>query len=164
MDLISFMAVGVDYLAENETIAVSESSDLIYQYSFSIDNDNNLEGNETFSLHLSSSDPKVTLATPTTTITITDIYQRKIFSFPISHCMQQTLKQTTLKNSIFSWVSGVDIDFEQSTYTFSESDSPVSVCVVTLGEVTYNFSVGFCINTDMPESRPATGTYQKSSL
>ena len=53
--------------------------------------------------------------------------------------------------------TGVDIDFEQSVYTFSENDGTVDVCLVTSDEVTYNFGVIFDIALQFPELRSATG-------
>jgi hypothetical protein len=64
--------VDQDYLAQNKTVAVMENSNFTYQFPIELLADDVVEGNETLSLHLSSSESKVTLNTPTTTITIVD--------------------------------------------------------------------------------------------
>ena len=56
----------------------------------------------------------------------------------------------------------MDINFEQSTYTFSESDGTVDICAVTFNEALYDFDVGFAINVQVTESpSSATGMYCK---
>ena len=77
---ISHYTVDQDYLAQNRTVAVMENSNFTYQFPIELLADDVVEGNETLSLHLSSSESKVPLNTPTTTITIIDDDKSKLSS------------------------------------------------------------------------------------
>lgn len=75
-----FLTVNQDYLAQNSTVAVTGNSNLTYQFSIELLADDVVEGNETFSLHLSSSDTRVMLNTPNATITIVNEDRSKLSS------------------------------------------------------------------------------------
>ena len=75
-----FLTVNQDYLAKNSTVAVRGNSNLTYQFSIELLADDVVEGNETFSLHLSSSDTRVMLNTPNTMITIVNEDRSKLSS------------------------------------------------------------------------------------
>ena len=75
-----FLTVNQDYLAQNSTVAVTGNSNLTYQFSIELLADDVVEGNETFSLHLSSSDTRVILNTLNTMITIVNEDRSKLSS------------------------------------------------------------------------------------
>ena len=69
---------GVDYRAENVTLSITENSNYTFhQFYVELYDDYIVEGNESFSLHLSSSDSKVILDANETVITIIDLDQRE---------------------------------------------------------------------------------------
>ena len=72
----------MDYLAHNETLNITDwtyTSYFLHLY-VEILNDGIVEGNETFSAHLSSSDSRVKLGTNKTVVVITDRNQREPYT------------------------------------------------------------------------------------
>lgn len=61
---------------------------------------------------------------------------------------------------VTSHSAGVDIEFEQSAYTFNEYDGTVEVCAIT--PATYDFFVTIPITVEDAEVSSATGDHNGS--
>lgn len=50
------------------------------------------------------------------------------------------------------YISGVDIEFAEASYTFNEYDDTVEVCAATVNDTTYNTSISISVTTEETES------------
>ena len=66
---------GEDYTSINYTILITDDSSLMRNFTFTVIDDSEVEGNETLFLEMSSNNLRVTVATPTSLVTIVDVYK-----------------------------------------------------------------------------------------
>ena len=77
---VHLLTEGLDYSAHNETLNITDSTNLYFYFNIGVLQVGIVEGNETFSAHLSSSDSRVKLGTNKTVVIITDQNQREPYT------------------------------------------------------------------------------------